>query len=106
MNLVQKYKNWKNAENPAKISFHNIWKVIHSFYRRLFKKKLSNSFMEQIEYRKKVSNPECISTNICRCGCSWDELIWSDDSCLGNCFPPIMSTSEWETYKKIKNIKL
>lgn len=97
MTLLEKYNNWKNAPARAPISLKNIWAVIQSLWRR--KAGLTPLLQEQVDYRRKVSDIGCKASGVCRCGCSWEELIYADKSCEGSCYPPIKNRINWEIFK-------
>lgn len=103
MNLIEKFKAWRSAEHPAPINLGNIWAVLQSFYRRN-QSNVPVHLSEQVEYRRTVSNKECVTSNVCKCGCEWNDLIWSDKTCEGNCYPEMMDAKAWKTYKKTHKI--
>lgn len=104
MSLLQKYYNWKNAENPAPITLKNIWAVIQSFYRRNQPAGPPQHIVEQKDRRLILADKKCLSTDVCICGCSLSELVWSDKPCEGGCFGPMLSAKEWKKYKKLNNL--
>ena len=60
---------------------------------------------EQFEYRLTVMNKECLSKGNCViCGCQTPQLQMTNESCDGNCYPPMMEYEQWEEYKKENHI--
>lgn len=101
MNIIQKYKNWKTANNPASITLNRIMGVIQAYWRMLWQKKISKHIIEQFEERCKTANKECILSGTCiNCGCSVPDKFWEDAGCI--CYPPMMSKELWNNWKKIK----
>lgn len=97
MNILQKYKNWKKNPNRAPVSIPNIWAVLQSLFRRNIH--TPKHIEEQVEWRRKVSNPKCIENDECICSCTWSELIYADKACDGKCYPPMMPRVYWKKYK-------
>lgn len=116
MSLINLIFNRKKIENPAKITLKNIRKYLQgNFYLVLLKipflskRIVSNSRMEQYEWRRKCvqeKSPECLEKGECFCGCSTEGLLLADPACeqKNKCFPAIMSAAEWQRYKMKNNI--
>lgn len=52
-------------------------------------------------------SPECTKQGSCiSCGCDLSGKVWEDRACDENCYPIMMTEKEWETFKKINNIKV
>lgn len=103
MNLLQKFKNWYNAPNREPINLRNIWRILQSWWRRN-DTDTPMHLVEQVERRKELANKNCVSTDVCLCGCQFSEMIWSDEGCVGGCFGKMLKKGEWEKYKKENNI--
>lgn len=102
MGIIQKYKNWKDAENRAPINLRNIWAVIQASFRKNISEPAH--IKEQTIYRLSLTNEECKKAGTCiKCGCSVEEKIWEDRSCEGKCYPPMMSKKYWKEYKEFLN---
>lgn len=108
MNLIQKYRAWKNAINPAPITLHNIWRVVRAFFRRRASSVIPKHITEQAAWRLTRVRKECLKNGACiYCGCDIKELVWEDDQCEGRptCYPRMMSEKEWALYKKVNKTK-
>lgn len=71
--------------------------IRYKFYYSRFKWLLRSHILEQIEYRLKVTNPECMGRGSCiHCGCEIPALQMASKSCEGNCYPPMISKYEWD----------
>lgn len=102
MNLVQKYKNWKEAVNSAPLTWHNILNVIKSFYLKLIFNFKPIYYKEQVYYRCVVSEP-CIENKTClECGCDQKLKVLVDEPCAKKyrsdnyCYDNFLSKEEWE----------
>jgi hypothetical protein len=62
---------------------------------------------EQIVYRRLLCKDDCAKTNKCiKCGCDFKGKTSVVKSCNnGERFPDLMGKSEWEEFKKDKNIE-
>lgn len=57
----------------------------------------------------KQQSPTCLEKGFCKvCGCSVTEKVWEDRECEGepSCYPIMFTEKEWNTYKKVNNIKV
>jgi hypothetical protein len=69
---------------------------------------LSEHEREQVLYRSGVCKKDCVKYGYCiKCGCDLPGKFYVGKSCNnGSRFPDLMGKTEWEQYKKDKNIKL
>ncbi len=105
MSLIQKYKNWKSAKNPAKISLKNAWRVIRAYLRMFFLK--DYWVHEQAFYRHSQMNYECKKNSFCsQCGCDTKGLSYENSSCEKRCYPGWMNEKLWNSYKILKGINI
>lgn len=73
----------------------------HEFYQSPHMTEQAIWRLEQI----KLNSPQCLTNNQCKvCGCTPSELVYSDNACEGNCFPPLMEEETWKKFKKDNNI--
>ena len=105
MNIITKFKHWRAAEKKAAFSFRNIVRMLIALFRRDFPA-TPKHIREQAIWRKTQANITCIEKGVCICGCEFEGLIYANDSCEGNCYPPMKNKREWENFKKIKNITI
>lgn len=107
MGLLRKIRNWRSAENPAKITLIRVYLFLKAMFRKAFKSKLPKHYAEQIQWRKTKINPECKNQGFCKfCGCDTDGIIYLDEACEGKCYPDMMGKDEWKQFKKTNNICL
>lgn len=116
MSLIKFFLNRSKAENPAKINIKNIKKFIQGTYFKLIMKipwiatkLVKQSKIEQIAWRRKqveLKSPECAKSNVCFCGCDVEGLISANPACeqKNYCFPEMMNTIEWNSFKTKNNI--
>lgn len=51
-------------------------------------------------------SPECLKEDTCKkCGCAPSEMVYSDYSCEGNCYPDLMDAESWDKFKANNNIQ-
>lgn len=73
----------------------------------LRKKMIRNHIKEQIIFRIKVMNPECYNQGNCiHCGCHTTSLQMANKVCEGNCYPELMSKTDWNNYKLENNVEI
>lgn len=96
-----------------KITLNNIRSFLTGYSRKFWKEYLSDivdfppHIQAQVLERIKLieqNSPECLKENACqKCGhkCTVDALVYDNNSCAGNCFPPIKSKEEWETFQEL-----
>lgn len=71
------------------------------YYNKVLRKLIPLHVREQIDMRIKVSNPACIDRGTCiKCGCMVTQLQMCNNSCEGNCYPPMMNKKDWKLYKE------
>lgn len=110
MNLIEKYKAWKNSLNPASLNWHNIKNVIKSFYLKAFFRFKPTYYKEQVFYRCVVSE-DCIKNKTClECGCEQKLKILVNEPCAKKytndyfCYDYFLSKEEWEKLNIHKDI--
>lgn len=92
---VFKVKNIKNfIDGNSKI-----------FYDRIIG--LPDHITEQIAYRLKQCENDCVVTGKCMtgCGCPTTARVFATDSCNHDRFPDLMDAEQWEIFKKENNDK-
>lgn len=100
MNLINKYRKWRDASDRAKITLKNIWRVIVAYYRKWFPL-IPHHITEQASWRLTKVRKECKDNEACTiCGCDIAGLVYADSSCEGNCYPVMMDADTWRRYKK------
>lgn len=91
----------------AKITLSNIYHYIignirYSLYYSSLKNLIPSYIREQIDFRISVMNKECYNTGSCiKCGCKTTALQMASKPCEGDCYPPLLSKSRWDTFKRI-----
>lgn len=61
---------------------------------------------EQIAYRRLSCKNDCAKTNKCiKCGCDFKGKTSVQESCNKERFPDLMSSLEWQQFKKENNIE-
>lgn len=119
--MIYKILNWLGI----KATKENLtWKHIKAFIQAKYRKALMNDnfvlFMksigltryeglprykqEQIVWRYNMllthsQGKQCLQNNECPCKCTTSEVIISDPSCDQKCFPDMMNSLEWATFK-------
>lgn len=78
---------------------------------RYFRNKLQGSpkyIQEQVYYRLKQCENDCLIVNKCRhCTCPPKRKAWSNESCNdGERFPDLMNADAWNKFKKDNNINI
>lgn len=92
-------------KNPKLVFDYTQGNVRYFLYRNL-PFLLTKDFKEQIKYRLENANKECIKQGVCtHCGCKTPNLFFSDKSCEGGCYPPIMNSYVWYVFKQTKENK-
>lgn len=93
------------------ITFKNVLAYIQGnvryqlFYSKHLKKLIRLHIFEQISYRIKVMDKECLAKGECKlCGCETTALQMADKACNKPCYPPMMSKEVWKAYKIIEGI--
>jgi hypothetical protein len=105
------------VRNPAKITLRNILAVAQAWKRKYQKEwfgfELPPHIQEQIIWRRTEvmqKSPICWNQGKCvECGCEILGKTIEDRGCSNienPCYPAIMSKENWESYKRINNIKL
>lgn len=63
---------------------------------------LRDHIKEQIDFRIDVMmDRECYEQGQCKiCGCTTPDLQFTNASCKGNCYPPIMNKTQWKFFKE------
>lgn len=86
--------SWKNRID--------LWYYLQGWYRyRLFYSNryeflIRKHILEQIDYRIYEMDIECYEAGECKkCGCATTALQMANKSCLGECYPVMMSKSKW-----------
>lgn len=85
----------------------NFRKFLLSF--TITKKLVPLHIREQIEWRIKKMDQECLSNGAClMCGCATPGLQMANDMCDKPCYPEILSKEQWKDFKitKYHSIKL
>lgn len=85
----------------------HISNFIQGFYRYYYDKLvgLPNHTKEQILYRITLCKDDCgVNKECIKCGCSFPEKLFNDESCNYDRFPDLMDEEEWTQYKKENNI--
>ncbi len=68
--------------------------------RRIVKSLMRNHIKEQIDYRIRVMNRECLDSGSCiKCGCMTTALQMCNKSCEGDCYPPMFSKKKWKNFR-------
>lgn len=104
-------------KNPAKITPRNVLAVLQAWKRKYQKEwfgfELPPHLQEQIIWRRTevmIKSPLCWKQGQCvECGCEILGKTMEDRGCSNKenpCYPEMMSKENWETYKKINEIKL
>ena len=58
---------------------------------------------EQYEWRLTLANPTCLDNGSCiKCGCKTPELLFSSNSCEGECYSDLVSRKLWRRIKEAK----
>jgi hypothetical protein len=71
-----------------------------------FKFLIRRHIREQFEYRLKIMHHECYKSGACiRCGCQVPSLQFTNKTCEGLCYLPLMSSTRWKLFKIEKDIK-
>lgn len=101
MNLLEKYKRWKEANNPAPLTWYNVWNVLKSFYLKLSFYFKPNYYKEQVYYRCLVSEA-CIKNKTClECGCEQKLKVLVNEPCAKKytsdnfCYDNFLSKEDW-----------
>jgi hypothetical protein len=96
----------------AKVNLANIIAYIQGhvreflFYSKKFNMLLPLHIFEQINYRLFVMNKECYSNGECvHCGCTTPALQMANKTCGGNCYPVMLSETDWHIYKRENSIE-
>ena len=99
--MIQWYKDWKSAINPAKINLKNIKSVIQSWIRKVY---LPKHIKEQAIMRTVLAK-ECVQQGTCTyCGCHMSK-IYSDAPCARKyveptwCYDEMMNKKDWNEFK-------
>lgn len=73
----------------------------HRLYWSWFRFLLPKHIIEQFHFRVRVMNRECYNRGTCvKCGCNTTALQMANKKCDGDCYPPMMSKSEWAKFKR------
>lgn len=74
--------------------------VRNAIYNSKFKFMMQDHIQEQIKFRLRVMNPECLKSGSCiECGCTTPALQMANKSCDGFCYPPMLSKRVWKSFK-------
>lgn len=89
---------WKSNYNYSS-------KYIRYIYLIPLHKLIPSYIREQIEYRIKWMNKECYNQGSCiKCGCQTTHLQMCNKACEGNCYPQMMTKSQWSRYNTFREI--
>ena len=87
--------------NKSEITFKNVIAYFqgnfrYKLYYSRFKWLIPVHIRQQIRMRIQVMDRECYNNGSCKiCGCKTTALQMANKSCAGNCYPAMMSESEW-----------
>lgn len=88
---------------PIKDVWHYIvgnyrYKIYYSGFKTWL---LRDHIREQIDFRLGYVPDECWSTGSCKeCGCQVPHLQMCHKSCDANCYPELMNSTDWHTFKQ------
>lgn len=90
----------------GKITWHRIKSYFKGNIRLIKYEKLPWTIKEQFYYRITRMNPSCLQNKQCPCECPFPAKQLDDDSCELNCYPIMLSPSDWELFKEVKSIDI
>lgn len=92
---------WNNIKSYIQGNFR-MW----LYYSKRLNFLLPLHIFEQIAYRLFKMKKECFTNGAClKCGCATPALQMADKACLGQCYPAMMTETEWANYKRFQSIE-
>ena len=103
--LIKSLKLIPKYFKENKLNQRNIKNFLQGTYRLYTLGTQPIHIREQLWYRLKLMNLECIKNKSCiMCGCEFIGLALVDKACKGNCYPDFMDVSIWEIFKQTSKI--
>lgn len=91
----------KLKRNPSKVIDY----IIGNYRMFMFKHAsflLRKHIKDQFNYRLSIMNQTCLDNRECiECGCKTPNLQFSNKSCEGLCYPPMVSKNKWKRITSI-----